>query len=160
MKIYRTNSVLSLSVWEEKKRVFFELSPALEGVKGQPKPGEQRYDYSKACKISFRVLDCFTAAYNFMALAQGADVEMKKFADMSKSVGAGDQKKSLNVKRGTNGNVQVYMKDGDNSANIGLSSEEAYAVSKWLEVNAQRWAVEEALGDDAKRREAILNKED
>lgn len=158
MRIYRTNSVLALSTWDAKQRSFIEITPGLEGAgKGQPKPGEQRFDYEKTCRISFRTLEMFQASFKFLGMAQGQELELKKFADMSKSVGDGDAKKQLRANI-YNGKISVSMTDGDKKANISLEPDEAYAIAKWFEVNAQRYAVDECIAEEARKREAAQSK--
>jgi hypothetical protein len=158
MRIYRTNSVLELSTWDDKKRAFIRITPGLDGAgKGQPKPGEQRFDYDKTCSISFKTLEMFQASFKFLGLSQGVELELKKFGDMSKSVGDGDAKRQLKASM-YNGKISIMMNDGDNKASITIEADESYAIAKWFEVNAQRYAVEESIEDEARKREAVKNK--
>jgi len=158
MRIYRTNSVIELSIWGAEKRAFIRITPGIAGAsKGQPQAGEVRFDYDKTCSISFRTLEMFQASFKFLGMSQGVEVELKKFADMSKSVGKGDAKKQLTANI-YNGKVSIMMREGDKKANISLESDEAYAIAKWFEVHAQRFAVEEALESEERAREAAMNK--
>jgi len=154
MEIFRTTSKLELKQWAGKRRVFIELSPAIPGVKGQPQAGEQRFDYTKKVRISFRTVEMFTAAYKFLGLAHGAELELKKFADMSKSVGTGDDKKQLLVNK-YNDKISVSIKSGDNKVSINIEPEESYAIGKWFEAQATRFALLESDEEDGKASDAV-----
>lgn len=141
MKFYRTNTVLSLSTWDEKTKTFLELTPARDGAsKGQPKPGEKRYDYDRTVRISFQVSDMLIAAYHFLGLAHGQKMEYSKFADPSKSPhGNGAETKSLKVFLGDKGGVFVGLTQGSTKLAFTLTFAEAYAIGKWFEIQAQKY---------------------
>jgi hypothetical protein len=141
LKFYRTNSCVGVSQWDAQKRVMLEVSPAIENnVKGQPKPGEHRFAYDKAIRISFTVDSMLTASYTLIGMSQGVEMEYQKFADMSKSQNAtGDEKKSLKISASDKGGFFVGMISGKERVNIVLSPEELYALGKYLEFSAQKY---------------------
>ena len=141
MKIYRTQTVLTLSTWDEKRKAFIEITPAFEGAsKGQPKPGEKRYDYDKTLRISFQVVDMLTASYKLISMAHGdTETSLEKFGDMAKVANsASNDKKKLNIKPGDKG-IGFYLSQGDQKVAITLSPEEVYAVGMWFQFQAQKF---------------------
>jgi hypothetical protein len=141
LKFYRTNSCVGVSQWDAQKRVMLEVSPSMEGAsKGQPKPGEHRYNYEKAIRISFTLGDMLTASYTLIGMSQGVELEYQKFADMSKSQNAtGDEKKSLKISASDKGGFFVGMISGKEKVSIILNPEELYALGKYLEFSAQKY---------------------
>lgn len=151
MKLYRTNSVLALTTWDEKGKAFIEITPGLDGAsKGQPKPGEKRFDYSKTLRISFQVADMLIASYKFIGMSHGVKLDFKKFADMAKvENSANNDKKSLNVALLDKGGVAIGLIQGDSKCSITVSQEEAYAIGKWFEFQAQRFILSGAAAKEA-----------
>lgn len=141
MKIYRTQTVLTLSTWDEKRKAFIEITPAFDGAsKGQPKPGEKRYDYDNTVRISFQVLDMLTASYKLISMAHGdTEASLEKFGDMAKVANsASNDKKKLSVKPGDKG-VSFYLSQGDKKVSITLNPEEVYAIGMWFQFQAQKF---------------------
>ena len=143
LRIYRTTTVLTLTTWDDKNKAFIELTPALDGAsKGQPKPGEKRYDYDKTLRISFQPVDMLTASYKLEGMSKGAPLELQKFGDMSKVANSDSKdKKSLSIKPTgkPEGGVYVNLSVGADKINVTLSNEEAYAISRWFDIQAQKF---------------------
>lgn len=141
MEFFRTGAKLRLSAWDKHKKAFIELIPAIDpNMKGQPKPGEKRYAYDKAIRISFSGPDVLIAAYKFIGMSHGLKHELEKYADLSKSTHVeSNDKKKLVVKPGTTSGVSIFLSQGDQKVNITLSLEEAYAIGKWFEIVADRF---------------------
>lgn len=151
MKLYRTNSVLALTTWDEKGKAFIEITPGLDGAsKGQPKPGEKRFDYGKTLRISFQVADMLMTSFRFIGLSHGdQSCGFKKFADMSKvEASTNNDKKTLTVALLEKGGVSIGLTHGENRSNIVVSSEEAYAIGKWFEFIAQRFILNGAAAKE------------
>lgn len=142
MNIFRRNAKINVSRWDKEKRIMFEMSPSVEGATGQPKAGEQRYDYDKAIRISFKGVDILSAAYTLIGISQGAELELEKFADMSKSSAEGDAKKSLKVFVGDKG-IFVGMIMGKQKVNCTISPGESYALGMYLQTVANYWILQE-----------------
>jgi hypothetical protein len=141
MKIYRTQTVLTLSTWDEKRKAFIEITPSFEGAsKGQPKPGEKRYDYDKTLRISFQPVDMLTASYKLISMAHGdTEITLEKFGDMAKVANsASTDKKKLMVKPGEKG-VGFYLSQGEAKVMITLNPEECYAIGMWFQFQAQKF---------------------
>lgn len=140
MRIYRTTSMIELSMWPEKQRAFIKITPAAAGAtKGQPKAGEKRFDYDQTISISFTTVDMLTTSFKLDGMANGKELEIKKFADMSKVAASADNdQKQLKIAPMSGGNVSFNMSHGTKKANIILSPEETFAISKWFEFQAQK----------------------
>lgn len=132
--IFRTKSKLHVSDWSANKIVVLELTPAIDGVsKGQPKPGEARYDQGKKCNISFTPIEMYKLAWALNKLSNGEDVKWEKMADSSKVAGNTEgEVKSFAVLKGSKGGTLVSLKSGDRSSNIILGEDETYALSRYL----------------------------
>lgn len=150
-KIYRTAATLEMSTWdtkiEDKKvipvnKAIMELAPALPGnSKGQPKPGEKRYDYDKRLKISFNPTDMLLASYNLQLFASGVQLEkdFTKYGDVSKANPDKAGKRTLKMNLGDNGSVRISLSASkDEFVNIQIDKSEAYALAKWFELNYAR----------------------
>ena len=137
MDFYRTKSKLHLSTWDEKKLIMFELTPALEGAKGQPQAGDIRYNKDAKCTISFDIEEAFKFAFCISLIIHGTDVNYQKMADTSKVAGATEGEiKQLTAIKSNKGGMMITLKSGDRSVMLILSPEEGYAVQKYLEIKA------------------------
>lgn len=140
MRIYRTTSMIELSMWAEKQRAFIRITPAAEGAtKGQPKAGEKRFNYDETIAISFTVVDMLTTSYSLEGMSKGIEgLEVKKFADMSKVAASdnNDQKKLTIAPYKEN--ISFNLSHGTKKANITLSPAETYTIAKWFEFQAQK----------------------
>ncbi len=149
MFFHRTTSKLALKTWPEKFFAFVELTPSLEGAaKGQPKPGEHRYDYDRSIRIKFTPSDLYQCAYHLLGLTQGVrDLKYTKYADLSKSEHSdSNDKKQLTISSNEKGGVSFFMSQNDKKINITISEAEAYAVSKWMEAIANNYSTEIEYG--------------
>lgn len=139
MDFFRTKSKTRISTWDEKKLIILEITPALEtAAKGQPKPGDIRFDKDKSCTISFHAEEAIKCAWYLSKLCNGMEVTYSKHADTSKVEGAdgGVQKQLSIVKSKNEGGVMFSLKHGDRSATIILDYAETYVVQKYLESKA------------------------
>lgn len=147
LEFYRTTSMLRIDTWvnEEKdiRLCMLQIAPALEGnPKGQPKPGEKRFNYDNAINISFNEQQCLIGAFSLLELAYGGDSKYEKFADLSKveNATANDKKKLCVQKNEKNGGISFYLSQGETKkCNITLSNAEVYAIAKWLEAQGLRF---------------------
>ena len=139
MRVYRTNAVLSLNVWDETK-ASLEISPALEGnAKGQPQSGEKRYNYDKLIRITFTTFDMLLCANKLRQLSEGNPVEYTKFADLAKVEGsASTDKKSLKIAPLDKGGVGISLSRASDRVNIVVSQDDCYALSEWFRVRASK----------------------
>jgi len=153
MEFFRTGAKLRLSTWDKHKKAFIELIPAIDpNMKGQPKPGEKRYAYDKAIRISFTGPDLLTGAFKFIGMSHGIKCELEKFADLSKSTHVeSNDKKKLTVKPLDNSTgISIYITEGAKKANINLSFEESYAIGKWFETAADYFIKMDIAEDNAR----------
>lgn len=133
LRIFRAQAVLVLSPWAAKQRLMLEISPAVAGVKGQPKPGEKRFEYDKKIRISFTTAFMLQFSYDLQELIKSGKGEIKKFADMSKSVGDDSDKKTLSVIARDNGDIGFALFKGTDKVNISITKSDAYAIVKHIE---------------------------
>lgn len=133
LKIFRTQAVLGLSPWIAKQRLMLEISPAVAGVKGQPQSGEKRFEYDKKIRISFKTSHMLQFAYDLKELIKSGKGEIKKFADMSKSVVNDSDKKTLSVIARDNGDIGFALFKGNDKVNISITKSDAYAIVKHIE---------------------------
>lgn len=145
LKIYRTATVLTLTTWDEKNKAFMEITPAKDGAaKGQPKPGEKRYDYDKTLRISFKPLDMLVAAFKLQAMSHGVSEKLEKIGDMSKVAGSDSKdKKFLNIFPSDKGGVFVGLSMGSEKVSMILNNEEIFAIAKWFEIQAAKFFVKD-----------------
>jgi hypothetical protein len=137
MDFFRTKSKMHLSCWDDKKLIMLEITPAMEGVSGQPAAGDIRYNKDAKCIISFSVEEAFKFAFCLNKLANGVELTYKKEADTTKLAGAeGGEYKQLTAIKSTKGGAMITLKSGERSCMIILAPEEAYAVQMYLETKA------------------------
>jgi len=145
-KIYRTTAALEMSTWEKTEKAgkviavnkaIMEVAPSLPTAsKGQPKPGEKRYDYEKRLKISFNPTDMLVFAYNLQLFVAGVKLEKAytKYGDLSKVDPTKAGKKTLTANLGDNGAVNVTISQPDgHKVSITIDKAEAWALAKWFE---------------------------
>lgn len=143
-KIYRTTAALEMSTWEKTEKngrtvpvnkAIMELAPSLPGAaKGQPKPGEKRYDYDKRLKISFNPTDMLVFAYNLQLFVSGVklDKPYTKYGDLSKVDPTKAGKKTLTANLGDNGAVNLNISQDAQKVSITIDKAEAWALSEWF----------------------------
>jgi hypothetical protein len=140
MDIFRANSKLALSTWDDKLLVMFGLSPARpDKAKGQPKAGDVCYDYDKKVNISLNAEKMLRISYHLMLLAYNIDTKYEQYADPSKSQHATGEKKKLTISSGKDNGISIYLSQGENKVGITVGADEAYAIAKWLEATATRY---------------------
>lgn len=159
-KLYRTTAALEMSTWEKSEKngktvlinkATMEITPALpDAPKGQPKPGEKRYDYDKHLKISFNPTDMLIASYNLQLIAAGTKLPKAytKYGDPSKTDSTSkDGKKTLTINLGDTGAVNISLSQTTGErVNITIDKAEAYALAKWFECTYNKF-FNSTLGD-------------
>ena len=137
MDIFRTNSKLSVQPWDDLLKCTFSLAPALAGnSKGQPKAGEQRYDYDKKINITMSIDEMLKCSYHLMLLAYNIETKYDKYADPSKSAHSSGDKKRLTISAGKESGISIFISQGDNKCSLTIGNDEAFALAKWLEIKA------------------------
>lgn len=134
IEFFRTSSKMKCSFWDDKKLCILEISPVLATAsKGQPKKGEQKYNYNNKSVISFNGKSCLEFAYYLNLLSLGHEVEYSKFADTNKRDSENGEQKKLTVNKGSKGGVAFSLVSGDKKNFITISEPETFALYKYLE---------------------------